>query len=59
MRRPCATGRWSGPGSGLYLSRQIVEAHGGTIELTSAPGEGTCVEILLPMPDPGELGGRP
>ncbi len=35
-------------GLGLPLTRQFVEAHGGTIELVSEPGEGTTVTIVLP-----------
>ncbi len=35
-------------GLGLPLTRQFVEAHGGTIALHSAPGEGTFVTISLP-----------
>jgi signal transduction histidine kinase len=35
-------------GLGLPLARQFVEAHGGTIELVSEPGEGTTVTIRLP-----------
>ena len=41
-------GENKGNGLGLYLSRTIITAHGGTIELASAPGEGTCVTIALP-----------
>lgn len=35
-------------GIGLPLTRQLIEGHGGTITLTSEPGEGTTVTILLP-----------
>jgi two-component system, OmpR family, sensor histidine kinase BaeS len=38
------------PGSGLGLAivRDVVEAHGGAVEVTSAPGEGTAVTLRLP-----------
>jgi signal transduction histidine kinase len=35
-------------GLGLPLAKQFVEAHGGTIELVSEPGEGTTVTLRLP-----------
>ena len=35
-------------GLGLPLTRQFVEAHGGTVELVSAPGEGTAVTLTIP-----------
>ncbi len=41
-------GRDEAIGLGLPLARQFVEAHGGTIELQSEPGEGTTVTIRLP-----------
>lgn len=37
-----------GAGLGLYLVRQIVEAHGGRIEVRSVPGVGTRFQIHLP-----------
>jgi two-component system, sensor histidine kinase and response regulator len=40
--------RRSGHGLGLYLCRQIVEAHRGRIEVRSTPGEGTCFTVHLP-----------
>ena len=35
-------------GLGLPLTRQFIEAHGGTVELVSAPGEGTAVTLTIP-----------
>jgi PAS domain S-box-containing protein len=35
-------------GLGLYISRQIIEAHGGRIEVRSVEGEGTRFTVWLP-----------
>ncbi len=35
-------------GLGLPLAKQFVEAHGGTIQLLSEPGEGTLITVELP-----------
>jgi len=45
---PFYTSREDGTGLGLALCRKIVDAHGGTITLESAPGEGT--EFVLTFP---------
>ena len=37
-----------GTGIGLYLVRQVVEGHGGRVEVDSQPGEGSAFEIDLP-----------
>jgi signal transduction histidine kinase len=37
-----------GYGLGLYLCRVIVEAHGGSLDIRSKPGEGTQVNFSLP-----------
>ncbi len=38
-----------GLGLGLYLAREIVIAHGGTIEAESTLGEGTTLTVRLPL----------
>ena len=38
-----------GTGLGLPLCRGIVEAHGGTLEVTSAPGQGATFRLTLPV----------
>lgn len=43
------TVRAGGSGLGLTIAARIVEAHGGAIDITSAPGEGTTVQVTLPV----------
>ena len=38
----------AGLGLGLYLARSIAEAHGGTLTVTSSPGQGTSFQLALP-----------
>jgi signal transduction histidine kinase len=38
-----------GTGLGLVISRAIAEAHGGTIGVTSLPGEGTTFRVEIPL----------
>ncbi|MEL6543925.1 MAG: ATP-binding protein [Myxococcota bacterium] len=42
------TTKAQGSGLGLAFVRRIVENHHGRVELTSAPGEGTRVTLILP-----------
>jgi hypothetical protein len=48
--RMFSTTKSTGFGVGLFQSKQIVEAHGGKIEVESAVGKGTTFTILLPIP---------
>ncbi|MEA3366314.1 MAG: response regulator, partial [Candidatus Hydrogenedentes bacterium] len=40
--------RYEGAGIGLSIAKRIAEAHGGSIELASAPGEGSKFTVVLP-----------
>jgi signal transduction histidine kinase len=42
----------SGTGLGLYISRQIINAHGGRIWAESMPGEGAAFRFVLPLDEP-------
>lgn len=53
-----ATARQSGvPGTGLglALAQRIAATHGGTIEVTSKPGDGTRFTVTLPLTKPERL----
>ena len=42
------SGKARGLGLGLYITQQIVAAHGGTIEVASSPEQGTTFSVRLP-----------
>jgi signal transduction histidine kinase len=44
-----------GLGLGLFITQQLVEAHGGKISVQSTPGEGSVFSVTLPMKPPSEL----
>jgi two-component system, NtrC family, sensor histidine kinase KinB len=41
-------GRSSGVGLGLYISREVVQAHGGDMGVESEPGRGSLFWFTLP-----------
>ena len=51
-----AAGRSSGLGIGLALVKELVAAHGGTVELQTAPDEGATFVIRLPRSGPPHQG---
>ncbi len=53
MRRqmfdPFFSAKPSGHGLGMAAVLGIIQSHGGAIDVTSAPGTGTCVKVSLPL----------
>lgn len=47
-------GKGSGTGLGLSLVAEHVRLHGGTVEVTDAPGGGARFCVILPLCEPGE-----
>ncbi|HSR25910.1 MAG TPA: HAMP domain-containing sensor histidine kinase [Candidatus Eisenbacteria bacterium] len=43
----------TGSGLGLAIARDVVTAHGGTVEIESEPGSGTAIRLELPAPGEG------
>src|SRR6185369_8126713 len=54
--KPFSTTKKGGLGVGLAQCRGIVEAHGGTIDARSRPGEGTMFTVRVPAGGPTESG---
>lgn len=50
---PFFTTKPTGTGLGLYVTHDIVKRHGGTLAVTSAPGQGATFTLELPMDSPG------
>jgi two-component system sensor histidine kinase KdpD len=59
FRRLTDEPRTPGAGLGLYISRCLVEAHGGTISVDEAPGGGAEFSFTLPKLGGGNDPGRP
>ena len=53
FERAASIKHFGGLGLGLYIARQIVEAHGGTIEVHSERGKGASFTVRLPTATPG------
>ena len=48
FERAVPTRQFSGFGLGLWIARRVVEAHGGTISVSSEPGAGATFTVELP-----------
>ncbi|MGK5090302.1 ATP-binding protein [Bdellovibrionota bacterium FG-2] len=49
FERAASSRHFGGLGLGLYITRQIIEAHGGTIRILSQPDQGTTLTVELPL----------
>jgi predicted ATPase/signal transduction histidine kinase len=62
FERAAPVEHYGGLGLGLYISRRIVEAHGGSLRVESTPGAGSTFTVELPCSGPPDVasqgGGR-
>ena len=49
FERASSVRHYGGFGLGLYLLREIVDAHGGSVSVRSQPGQGACFTVKLPL----------
>lgn len=59
FERAQSSSSYGGLGLGLYIARQIVESHGGTISVSSTEGDGATFVIALPRSSRAEVGAKP
>ncbi|HLL77076.1 MAG TPA: ATP-binding protein [Pyrinomonadaceae bacterium] len=57
MFTPFATTKPTGNGLGLFIIKDIIEKHGGSISVESKEGEGTSFKIVLPLSDENKPAG--
>ena len=54
FERATSVRHYGGFGLGLYVAREIVRGHGGSISAANAPDGGACFTVRLPLADPRE-----
>ena len=61
FERAVSSAHYGGLGLGLYISRRIVQAHGGNLRVDSEPGQGATFTATLPrmVPTGGPATGQP
>lgn len=55
FERAVSSRHFGGLGLGLWIARQLVDAHGGAIRVTSEEGAGATFEVELPVAVPDEV----
>jgi signal transduction histidine kinase len=55
FERAVSERNYGGLGLGLYISRTVIEAMGGSISVESQPGRGSTFTLQLPLPGPGAV----
>ncbi|MCX5891508.1 MAG: ATP-binding protein [Deltaproteobacteria bacterium] len=50
--QPYFTTKAKGTGLGLAISQNLIQEHGGSLAVESAPGQGSAFTIRLPLPEP-------
>jgi signal transduction histidine kinase len=52
VQEPFVTTKTQGTGLGIPICKKIIEAHNGSLEISSKLNEGTTVEITIPIKNP-------
>jgi signal transduction histidine kinase len=59
FERAVSSRAYGGLGLGLYIARQILNAHGGSIQVESGPGSGSLFRVWLPSEVSSDKSGLP